>query len=103
MNPGGRPRDRLLANVTWAAKLDPGERRLIREIVGDVIRGRVPHAVPVGDPGIAGQRDLVAVAAAAGVDWRLLQPHRTKGVPDAELARFPSRVADRCQPSRPAP
>ncbi len=84
----------VLGNVTESNKLTYAERVELMELVGQVIAGRVPYAVTIGEPSIDGQKALARVAEAAGADWLILQPPAVKGVPESEIVRFFGAVAD---------
>jgi 4-hydroxy-tetrahydrodipicolinate synthase len=64
------------------------------ELVGSVNRGRVPFAVTIGEPSIAGQIAFAREARAAGADWVILQPPPARGGGELELIRFFGQVAD---------
>lgn len=85
----------VLGNVTESNKLTYAERVELMDMVGAAIGRRVPYAVTVGEPNIAGQLHFANLAEAAGASWVILQPPPVKGVPEAELVRFFGRVADR--------
>lgn len=84
----------ILGLVTEVNKMDVTERREIVEMVGDMIGGRVPYAVTVGEPSIRGQIEFCKAAQAAGADWVILQPPSIPGMSQAELIRFFGNVAD---------
>ncbi|MEO1104068.1 MAG: dihydrodipicolinate synthase family protein, partial [Pseudomonadota bacterium] len=84
----------VLGLVTEVHKMDVNERLTLTELVGGLIAGRVPYAVTVGEPSIAGQVAFAKAAATAGADWIILQPPPTKPTSTAELIRFFGMVAD---------
>lgn len=84
----------VLGLVTEVHKMDVNERLALVEMVGEMIARRVPYAVTVGEPSIAGQIAFSRAAQAAGADWVILQPPSIKGFPEAELVRFFGTVAD---------
>lgn len=84
----------VLGLVTEVHKMDVNERLHLTEMVGDLIRGRVPYAVTIGEPSLPGQIAFAKSAAAAGADWVILQPPAVKGTSQADLIRFFGGVAD---------
>lgn len=84
----------VLGLVTETNKLSLRERHQVMEIVGDAVAGRVPYAVTVGDPDLAGQKAFVKAAQNAGADWVILQLPQISGVPEIEMIRFLGAVAD---------
>jgi 2-keto-3-deoxy-L-arabinonate dehydratase len=83
-----------LGLVTEVNKMDVRERMELVELVGSLNRGRVPFAVTVGEPSIAGQIAFAREARAAGADWVILQPPPARGGGEPELIRFFGSVAD---------
>ncbi|MEV8468263.1 dihydrodipicolinate synthase family protein [Fluviibacterium sp. DFM31] len=83
----------VLGLVTEVHKMDVNERLYLVELVGDLIGGRVPYAVTVGEPGQRGQVEFSKAAARAGADWVILQPPAIKGTSEADLIRFFGAVA----------
>jgi 2-keto-3-deoxy-L-arabinonate dehydratase len=84
----------VLGLVTEVHKMDVRERLVCVEMVGQLIGGRVPYAVTVGEPTLHGQIAFAREAKAAGADWVILQPPAIKGFSEAELVRFFGAVAD---------
>jgi 4-hydroxy-tetrahydrodipicolinate synthase len=84
----------VLGLVTEVHKLDVGERRLVVDIVAEAVNGRVPLAVTVAEPSVAGQIAFVKQAERAGASWVILQPPPVKGYSEAEYVRFLGAVAD---------
>lgn len=84
----------VLGLVTEVHKMDVNERLHLTEMVGDLIRGRVPYAVTIGEPSLPGQIAFAKSAAAAGANWVILQPPAVKGTSQADLIRFFGGVAD---------
>jgi len=84
----------VLGLVTEVHKMDVRERLACVEMVGELIGGRVPYAVTVGEPTLHGQIAFARDAKAAGADWVILQPPPIKGFSEAELVRFFGSVAD---------
>lgn len=83
----------VLGLVTEVHKMDVNERLHLVELVGHMIAGRVPYAVTVGEPSLAGQIAFSKAAAKAGANWVILQPPAIKGTSQADLIRFFGRVA----------
>lgn len=83
-----------LGLVTEVNKMDVRERMEVVELVGSLNRGRVPFAVTIGEPSIAGQIAFAREARAAGADWVILQPPPARGGGELELIRFFGQVAD---------
>lgn len=83
----------VLGLVTEVHKMDVVERLALVELVGGLIAGRVPYAVTVGEPTIAGQIAFARAARDAGADWVLLQPPAARA-PEPEIVRFFGTVAD---------
>ncbi len=84
----------VLGLVTEVHKMDVNERLHTVEMIGDMIAGRVPYAVTVGEPSLAGQVQFARAAARAGADWVILQPPPIKGTSPTDLIRFFGHVAD---------
>ena len=84
----------VLGRVTEVHKMDVNERLYLVEMIGEMIGGRVPYAVTVGEPSPAGQVAFARAAARAGADWVILQPPAIKGTSQADLIRFFGHVAD---------
>lgn len=84
----------VLGLVTEVHKMDVNERLALVELVGDLIGGRVPYAVTVCEPSIAGQIAFARAAAAAGADWVILQPPAIAGLGERDLLAFFGSVAD---------
>lgn len=84
----------VLGLVTEVHKMDVNERLHLVEMVGAMIGGRVPYAVTVGEPSLAGQIDFARKAAAAGANWVILQPPPVRGLSQGDLIRFFGAVAE---------
>jgi 2-keto-3-deoxy-L-arabinonate dehydratase len=84
----------ILGLVTEVHKMDVNERLYLVEMVGELIDGRVPYAVTVGEPSLPGQIAFSRAAAKAGADWVILQPPAINGTSQADLIRFFGGVAD---------
>jgi 4-hydroxy-tetrahydrodipicolinate synthase len=85
----------ILGIVSEYNKMNLNERRRMLDIVAEALAGRVPLAVTIGEPSVAGQQELAAAAAEAGASWLILQPPPVKGIPEGELLRFFGAVAER--------
>lgn len=83
----------VLGLVTEVHKMDVNERLHLVEMVGELIGGRVPYAVTVGEPSLRGQIEFSQAAARFGADWVILQPPAIKGTSEADLIRFFGAVA----------
>ena len=84
----------VLGLVTEVHKMDVNERLELVELVGELIGGRIPYAVTVGEPTVAGQIAFSRAARAAGADWVILQPPSIKGFSEKQLIGFFGQVAD---------
>ncbi|MFN3685398.1 dihydrodipicolinate synthase family protein [Salinarimonas sp.] len=83
----------VLGLVTEVHKMDVNERLALVETVGGLVDRRVPYAVTIGEPTVAGQIAFARAARAAGADWVILQPPAARGS-EAEIVRFFGAVAD---------
>lgn len=83
----------VLGLVTEVHKMDVNERLELVGLVGELIDGRVPYAVTVGEPTIAGQIAFSRAAKAAGADWVILQPPSIRGFSEKQLIQFFGQVA----------
>lgn len=84
----------VLGLVTEVHKMDVNERVHLVEMVGAMIGGRVPYAVTVGEPSLAGQIDFARKAADAGANWVILQPPPVRGLSQRDLIGFFGAVAE---------
>ena len=84
----------VLGLGTEVNKLDLRERRLLLDWAAEDLRGRLPLAVTISEPNVAGQRAFVRAAADAGADWAILQPPPVRNMPEAEYIRFFGAVAE---------
>ena len=84
----------VLGLGTEVNKLDLRERRRLLDWAAEDLRGRLPLAVTVSEPNIAGQIAFVRAAAEAGADWAVLQPPPVRNMPEAEYVRFFGAVAE---------
>lgn len=92
---GGAHGVAVMGLATEVGKLDVRERRQAIEWVGEDVAGRVPLAVTVGEPSVAGQIEFVKAAEDAGADWAILQPPAIVGAPETEYVRFFGEVAEK--------
>jgi 2-keto-3-deoxy-L-arabinonate dehydratase len=84
----------VLGLATETHKLDLFERREILDIAARSIGGRLPLAVTVAEPSVAGQIAFAKRAADVGAAWLILQPPNVAGVGEGEVEAFISKVAD---------
>jgi 4-hydroxy-tetrahydrodipicolinate synthase len=84
----------VLGLATETNKLDVRERLQIMAWAAEALNKRLPLAVTVAEPSIAGQIDFVRAAKSAGADWVILQPPPLAGFGEAEYLRFFGAVAD---------
>jgi 2-keto-3-deoxy-L-arabinonate dehydratase len=85
----------ILGIVGEFNKMDVRERLAVLECVAEDVGGRVPLAVTVPEPSVAGQIAFVKAAEAAKASWVILQPPPVKGTPETELVRFFGAVAEK--------
>ncbi|MFZ4531114.1 MAG: dihydrodipicolinate synthase family protein [Alsobacter sp.] len=85
----------VLGLVTEVHKMDEAGRRGVVSMVGELVAGRVPYAVTIGEPDIDGQVAFAKFARAQGADWVILQPPPGIGHTESDLARHFGAVADR--------
>jgi 2-keto-3-deoxy-L-arabinonate dehydratase len=85
----------ILGIVGEFNKMDVRERLAVLECVAEGVNSRVPLAVTVPEPSVAGQIAFVRAAEAANAAWVILQPPPVKGAPEAELVRFFGAVAEK--------
>lgn len=84
----------ILGLATEVGKLDTFERRALLDCVAEAVGGRLPFAVTIAEPSIAGQIAFGRAAADVGAQWLVLQPPPGGGVGEADLLRFFGAVAD---------
>jgi 2-keto-3-deoxy-L-arabinonate dehydratase len=84
----------VLGLATETHKLDLLERREILDIAARCVAGRVPLAVTVAEPSVAGQIAFARRAVDSGAAWLILQPPNVTGVGEGEVEAFVSKVAD---------
>jgi 4-hydroxy-tetrahydrodipicolinate synthase len=87
----------ILGIVGEFNKMDVLERLAVLNCVAEDIGGRVPLAVTVPEPSVAGQIAFIKAAEAAKAAWVILQPPPVKGTPESELVRFFGAVAETAQ------
>ncbi len=87
----------VLGLATEMNKLDGRERRTLLDWVAETLAGRLPLAVTIAEPHVAGQVAFARAAAANGARWVILQPPPVRGATEAELVRFFGAVADRTE------
>ena len=87
----------ILGIVGEFNKMDVIERLAVLNCVAEDIGGRVPLAVTVPEPSVAGQIAFVKAAEAAKAAWVILQPPPVKGAAESELVRFFGAVAETAQ------
>lgn len=83
--------------ATEVAKLQTAERRQLVEWIGEDVGGRVPLAITIAEPSVAGQVEMARAAKAAGASWIILQPPPVGGLAEIEYLRFFGAVADRSE------
>jgi len=86
----------ILGLVTEVFRLSAEERLQLVQWTTEIVAGRVPVAVTVGETTSYGQIDFCRQSASMGASWLILQPPQVKGVSEAELVRFLGKVADTC-------
>jgi dihydrodipicolinate synthase/N-acetylneuraminate lyase len=90
----GAPGMAVLGLATEVGKLSPSERQSVVEWAAEDLGGRIPLAVTIFGATVAEQRAGVAMAAANGAAWVVLQPPRRPGMGEAELMDFFGQVID---------
>lgn len=85
----------VLGLATETHKLQTQERRQAMEWAAEDLAGRLPLAVTIAEPSVAGQVDFVRAAKAVGASWVILQPPPAPGLPEIEYVRFFGAVADK--------
>ena len=91
----GAPGMAVLGLATEVGKLSPAERRQVVEWAAEDLGGRIPLAVTIFGATPEEQSDAVAMAAANGAAWVVLQPPRQPGISEAELMAFFGKVIER--------
>lgn len=91
----GAPGMAVLGLATEVGKLTPAERRQVVEWAAEDLDGRIPLAVTIFGATAEEQSEAVAMAAANGAAWVVLQPPRRPGISEAELLAFFGRVIER--------
>jgi len=87
----------VLGLATETYKLQTPERRQVLEWAAEDLAGRIPLAVTIAEPSVAGQIEFARAAKAAGASWMILQPPAAPGLPEIEYVRFFGAVADKCE------
>jgi 4-hydroxy-tetrahydrodipicolinate synthase len=85
----------VLGLASEVTKLDTNERRAFLDCAAERLAGRLPLAVTIAEPSVAGQVAFARAAEAAGARWLVLQPPPAAGAGEAELMRFFGAVAER--------
>lgn len=85
----------ILGLATETYKLQRAERRQVLEWAAENVAGRVPLAVTIAEPSVAGQIEFAAAAKDVGASWVILQPPPAPGLPEIEYVRFFGAVADK--------
>ena len=91
----GAPGMAVLGLATEVGKLTPAERRRVVEWAAEDLGGRIPLAVTIFGATVEEQSEAVAMAAANGAAWVVLQPPRRPGISEAELLAFFGQVIER--------
>ncbi len=91
----GAPGMAVLGLATEVGKLSPAERRQVVEWAAEDLGGRIPLAVTIFGATPEEQSAAVAMAAANGAAWVVLQPPRIPGIAEPALVDFFARVIDR--------
>jgi 4-hydroxy-tetrahydrodipicolinate synthase len=84
----------ILGLATEVGKLDTSERRAVLDCVAQAVNGRLPFAVTIAEPSVAGQVAFGRAAADVGAQWLVLQPPPGGGATEGDLLRFFGAVAD---------
>lgn len=87
----------VLGLATETYKLQTPERRQILEWAAEDLNGRLPLAVTIAEPSVAGQIEFARAAKSVGASWVILQPPPAPGLPEAEYVRFFGAVAEKCE------
>ena len=93
---GGAHGVAILGLATETNKLQTHERRQVLDWAAEDLAGRLPLAVTIAEPSVAGQIAFARAAAQAGASWVILQPPPAPGLPEIEYVRFFGAVADAC-------
>jgi len=84
----------VLGLATEVTKLDTNERRMLLDWTAEALAGRLPLAVTVAEPSVAGQIAFARAAEGLGARWLVLQPPPAAGADEDGLVRFFGAVAD---------
>jgi len=87
----------VLGLATETYKLQTPERRQVLEWAAEDLRGRIPLAVTIAEPSVAGQVEFARAAKSVGASWVILQPPPAPGLPEIEYVRFFGAVAEKCE------
>ena len=79
---------------TEVNKLSPAERREVVADVAEILGGRLPLSVTIGENTAREQIAFGKFAAGLGASWLILQPPPVSDVAEIELLRFFGKVAD---------
>lgn len=83
----------VLGLVTEVNRMDATARIALVQMVGELIAGRVPYAVTVGEPTVDQQVSFCHQARDAGASWVILQPPPGAGHSEDDLIAFFGAVA----------
>jgi 2-keto-3-deoxy-L-arabinonate dehydratase len=84
----------VLGLVTEVHKMDTAGRRALVAMVGELLAGRLPYAVTIGEPAAADQIAFARFAREHGADWVILQPPPGAGHTENDLMRHFGSIAD---------
>ncbi len=84
----------VLGLVTEVHKMDTAGRRALVAVVGELLAGRLPYAVTIGEPDAQEQIAFAHFANSCGADWVILQPPPGAGHSEADLAAHFGTIAD---------
>lgn len=87
----------VLGLATETYKLQTPERRQILEWAAEDLDGRLPLAVTIAEPSVAGQIEFARAAKSVGAAWVILQPPPAPGLQEDEYVRFFGAVAEKCE------
>ncbi|MGE0417750.1 MAG: dihydrodipicolinate synthase family protein [Acetobacteraceae bacterium] len=94
---GGAHGIAILGLATETHKLQTTERRQVLDWVAEDLNGRLPLAVTIAEPSVAGQVEFARSAKSVGADWVILQPPAATGLAEIEYVRFFGAVADKSE------
>jgi 4-hydroxy-tetrahydrodipicolinate synthase len=87
----------VLGLATETYKLQTPERRHVLEWAAEDLAGRIPLAVTIAEPSVAGQIEFARAAKSLGATWVILQPPPAPGLAEIEYVRFFGAVAEKCE------